>query len=773
MSSQKLIGPGFVGLLVLLLFAWITLVLDGRPSPKAADAAPAVFSSARALKHLEVIAKKPHPTGSAANLEVQKYLEQTLADLGLTVETQSKMVAANAGFSSRTLAPITNVITRMKGTTSKETLLVVAHYDSVYNAPGAGDDGAAVSGMLETISCLKAGEPIENDIIFLFSDGEEFGLLGAQLFVDEHPWASEVDFVINFEGRGNGGPSVMFETSPNNSWVIQEYLKASANPVTHSFAYEVYKRMPNATDFTPLMTIPNVLGVNFAFLAGANNYHSASDSVENLQESSLQHHGSQMLALLRHFGNLSMDRTSTANAIYFYVPLLGSVSYSSGMIIPLLLFGTLLVLAVLVVGFRQKKLTVAGLIGSVPINLVFTALAILIAVMAWKIFAELGKPEMGFTGHPYNSGVYLVGLLLVSFALMIGLVSWTCSKLRVENQSAGSLLIWLAFSWLMGVSVPGASYIFIWPTLFASIGLLVVLLKPDMDQQKHTLILFLGGIPAVMIVLALLPLVYLAMPLGGPVPVSAGVVGLFTGLLGMMLAAPFIWALPSRKWAPSGMALVGLLALASVTFKNRSANAERPSQQSVSYFADSDGQTNKWIAIGRLKSWNSGFFKGEERIEVPFFSRPVLAQTAGATQTSPPHCEVVVDKPGKRYKTVDLLITHPVPGTGLFIRVEGGPVRNGSLGGVDLGRAPNDITLLSIPAEGVTFQVKVPRFKDFTVNAYAIIPGLPADVPHEAVPDWVIPPQNAARYQHSSIIGTRFLVPASIKEEAPANTEGN
>ncbi len=39
-----------------------------------------------------------------------------------------------------------------------------------------------------------------------------------------------------------------------------------------------------------------------------------------------------------------------------------------------------------------------------------------------------------------------------------------------------------------------------------------------------------------MIVLALVPLVYLAMPLGGA-PIAAAVVGLFTGLLGMMLAA--------------------------------------------------------------------------------------------------------------------------------------------------------------------------------------------------------------------------------------------
>jgi len=84
-------------------------------------------------------------------------------------------------------------------------VLLVAHYDSVPTGPGANDDGVGVATLLETARALTASAPLQNDVIFLFTDSEETGLLGAQAFVTEHLWAKEVEVVLNFEGRGNGG----------------------------------------------------------------------------------------------------------------------------------------------------------------------------------------------------------------------------------------------------------------------------------------------------------------------------------------------------------------------------------------------------------------------------------------------------------------------------------------------------------------------------------------------------------------------------------------
>ena len=80
-----------------------------------------------------------------------------------------------------------------------------------------GDDGAGVAALLETLRALRTGPPLRNDILFVITDGEEDGLLGASAFVAENPAAKDVRVVVNFEARGNAGESQMFETSAGNA----------------------------------------------------------------------------------------------------------------------------------------------------------------------------------------------------------------------------------------------------------------------------------------------------------------------------------------------------------------------------------------------------------------------------------------------------------------------------------------------------------------------------------------------------------------------------
>src|SRR6185436_18317813 len=99
-----------------------------------------------------------------------------------------------------------------------------------------GDDGAGVATLLETARALRAGPRLKNDVILLFSDGEETNLRGARLFVTEHPWIDGVRLVHNFEARGNAGPSILFETSPANGRLMSEVAAAAPYPVANSFS---------------------------------------------------------------------------------------------------------------------------------------------------------------------------------------------------------------------------------------------------------------------------------------------------------------------------------------------------------------------------------------------------------------------------------------------------------------------------------------------------------------------------------------------------------
>jgi hypothetical protein len=59
--------------------------------------------------------------------------------------------------------------------------------------------------MRNCIPCRKASKPLRNDVIFLISDGEKMGSLGATAFVDKNPLIEDSALEMNFEARDNSG----------------------------------------------------------------------------------------------------------------------------------------------------------------------------------------------------------------------------------------------------------------------------------------------------------------------------------------------------------------------------------------------------------------------------------------------------------------------------------------------------------------------------------------------------------------------------------------
>ncbi len=328
LRSPKLRTNAAIALLTFLVITGAALygaIPTGLPDPAPASVPPTEFSSGRALEHVRAIAQKPHPMGSPENEAARDYLLEELRALGLEPEVQKATAvtccshegAADAGKPE-------NVLARLEGTVKGgKAFLVAAHYDSVTLGPGANDDGAGVAAMLETLRALKVGPPLKNDVIFLFTDGEEPGLLGAKPFVEGHPWAEDVGAVLNLEAAGNTGAARLFETSDDNGWIIQEFAKTAPYPFGSSGDAAVYELSGSNTDLNIFMDA-GWAGMNVAYVDGhATHYHTRLDNVEELDERSLQHVGSYALALTRQFGNVSLDHTKAPDEVYFN--LLGSV----------------------------------------------------------------------------------------------------------------------------------------------------------------------------------------------------------------------------------------------------------------------------------------------------------------------------------------------------------------------------------------------------------------------------------------------------------------
>ena len=82
------------------------------------------------------------------------------------------------------------------------------------------------------------------------TDGEEAGLMGAAGLVTDRDVMDRLQAYINVEATGNGGGAMLFETGPGNGWIVKPWARPAPHPRGASYAIEIYRRLPNDTDFS-------------------------------------------------------------------------------------------------------------------------------------------------------------------------------------------------------------------------------------------------------------------------------------------------------------------------------------------------------------------------------------------------------------------------------------------------------------------------------------------------------------------------------------------
>lgn len=660
------------------------LAIRDQLPPAAADASAPLpeFSAARAMRYVEQISQRPHPVGSAEHQRVREYIVNELTALGVVPEVQEVDVMSPFRSSVAQVARVRNIVARLEGSGDGKALMLVGHYDSTPTSLGASDDGSAVAAMLETLRALKTGTALKNDIIFLFTDGEEVGLLGAKGFADNHPWAKDVGLVLNFEARGTGGPSLLFETSDENGWLAEQFGQAATKPVASSMFYEVYRFLPNMTDLT-VFRIKGFAGLNFAFIGGLAHYHTISDSLANIDQRSLQHQGSYVLSLSRHFGNVGLENPKSRNHVFFNT--LGSafVHYSDVWVMPLVYLTGLLFVGVLIVGFRKKLLTVKGLIVSLFAHLgtMLCALVVvtLISMVVRAVHSDYRLIPQGVT---YNNRFYVLGSLALSIAVATALYSVLGEKLRFANLLVGGSLWWVVLTALSGLYLPGASYIFTFPLLFVLIamGIIFAMQRDGAVSQKQLAAFYVFSIPAILISA---PLVYL-LALGMSASMFRIALALVVLLLGLLL--PLVW----RMSAPNKWLLPGLFALISMIFLMAGSltsgfHKNEPKPANLFYVLNADNGKAIWASSDKnLDEWTSQFIsagaaRGAITEYMPTRNPMMLMQGGGqsfwSSQTSAapleaPQVEVLLDRTGDGTRLLRLRVSSKREASVLSVFVE-------------------------------------------------------------------------------------------------------
>jgi hypothetical protein len=254
----------------------------------------------------------PHPVGTAENRQVKLRIQAWLDAQGIAHEEQAAW-GCREKWSSCAYAE--NIIATIPGQADGPFVAMMAHYDSVPSAPGAGDDMAGVVAILEAARAAMAVGGFRNPLLLVITDAEESGLQGAEAFFRHHPLAERVGVLLNLEGSGTRGISQVLRTSMPNAWYMNLFRASASQPAGSSMANEVFKRMPNDTDFSVAMEA-SVPGIDFAFAAERNHYHTPNDNVANLDPRTIQHHGDNLFPLLLRLANADLEAQPGGRVVY-------------------------------------------------------------------------------------------------------------------------------------------------------------------------------------------------------------------------------------------------------------------------------------------------------------------------------------------------------------------------------------------------------------------------------------------------------------------------
>jgi peptidase M28-like protein len=448
-----------VGLLALLRYAPVP--------PEGRDAAPNEFSAGRAHASLERLIRPgvSHCVGSVDHARMRDAVVEEFRALDLEPEIQVTFAGnhRHRGATLQKFAQVRNIVVHLEGTEGKDAILLVAHYDSVPAGPGASDDGSGVCAILEIARILKAGPAPRNDVVFLISDAEELGMMGASGFAEEHPLMKKIRVVLNWEARGSRGPSFMFETGPSNLGLIRLMARHCRRSISTSLFPAIYDRLPNDSDLS-VFKQRGIAGMNFAFIGGLPHYHTPLDTVDNLDLGSLQHQGEHFLSLARVLSHSQLDQLPQADAVYFDV--LGWVtlywSRQWNLAIACVVAAVALLVAIVSI-YRSRESIAQGILalGAWPVVVVVAAI---MGEAAWWLVTTCSGNLMPWPAWPQP---ICAALWCIGIGVPLAAWRWVDRWVSGDVSSAVMMVWWATAGLALARYMPGASYLFTVPVAAA------------------------------------------------------------------------------------------------------------------------------------------------------------------------------------------------------------------------------------------------------------------------------------------------------------------
>lgn len=736
---------------------------------------PGVFSEQNARVHVEMLAGTigSRPIGSEANARARAYAIDQLKLFGYDVRVQeAEARRPEAGYTAR----VANIIAVRRGTRG-EAVGLLSHYDSRADTPGAADDAFGVAVSLEAARVLAARADRTWSLLVLITDGEEVGLMGAAALMTDREVTERLHAYLNMEATGSSGPAMLFETGPGNGWLVGPWARHAPNPRGASFGIEIYKRLPNDTDFS-ILKRQEIPGLNFALVGDSYAYHTARDTPARLSSRALRDAGENVVAVVDALDRMDITQRSATEATFFDIG--GTTAVSYGPVLAWVVTVTALLLGVLAWVKVMKAALRMGGGWRWALTALWTLLAVAVVIggmvgMTWALRAARE------VYHPWYARPDRLFVLLLATGATLG---WSVSRIGqwLPPRAHGlrhpavtwslALPVWIAVTAAALWVAPAASYLWTWPLLTASLLLLVTPASSAVGIRIISV-----GVLAVAATLWLRETLELLrflvallgrFPLVTPVYVYAAVIA----VAGLMVVPPFVAAVAASRPLLRPSLVTALLLLATVisggmAYMAPAYTTEQPLRRYVRALQEPGAATATWevastepgldLEPGAPDGWTVP--EGAPAGSIPWgrFAQPFVFRTAGPALGSPP-----VDIAGFTLTPLEagteLTLTAVPRHPGLtiaFILPPGVTPARTSLPGIQrLGRWT--ATFAAVPADGIAWRASFygltpDQLRDVRLSVVdAGFPGgegwqrLPAWLPQErtvwtGVSAWVLP----------------------------------
>ena len=750
--AAKLWGVKRAAVVLLILAAGCS-----RPAPR--------FSLDNARAHVQMLAGTigSRAVGTPENARARDYVIDQLRLYGYDVrvqETDARRAALGL------TAHVSNIVA-VKAGAERNAIALISHYDSSPHAPGAADDGLGVAVSLEAARVLAARPERRHTLMILVTDGEEAGLMGAAGLTADRDVMDRLQAYINVEATGNGGTAMLFETGPANGWIVKPWAKRAPHPRGASYAIEIYRRLPNDTDFS-IFKRHDIPGLNFAAVDDSYAYHTARDTPDRVPDRALLSTGENVVETALALDTVDLRTRDGSNyTTFFDIGRTVAVSWGPGL-------SWSIAAAALICGMLAWFKTLAASVRMLGVWRWVLDVAWTLAGTALVAGAMIGGTWLLRAGravyHPWYARPGRMFLLLLALGALAGWIASRAGAL-LPSRAHGprhpvfvwsvTLPLWVVLAAVVASTAPSAGYLWTLPLLVAGAGLLAVPAANAVAVRAVSIVilavsgtLWLGDVVALLrFVIAVLG----RLPLITPVWIYAALML----AAGAMIVPPLVAAIAAtRPLVRPALGTPLLLAAVAVTgglaYAAPAYTYDAPQRRAARVFVEPDAATATYEVASQEPGLDldagapGGWFRATDTaagsIPWPRFSLPfVFRTTAPSPGAAPAAVTAFTLKPVTAGTELTMTIAPRAAGlTAIFVAPEGvAPSRSNLPGIVQRGRWRAVYT--AIPPDGVTWTASFKGGAESALpSAMAVIvsPRFPGGTGWQALPAW-LPQQNA------------------------------